>query len=156
MKARTPPIPAALPTAETLLASVLRTDRAATPDARKRLIREAVLARNIRHANVVAVYDVGEDAGQPYMAMEHLGGRSLRSWMRERLLQRGALLLRHLVEMRNRRKGFRSALVLPIGLLELPVHPVNLTAHALRRSRPFRLGMVGHPGRRFPKWRVMR
>lgn len=71
-------------TADTPVAlKLLKTDRLVTPEARKRLIREALLTRNIRHPNIVAVYDVGEDNGQPYIAMEHLPGRSLRSWMSE-------------------------------------------------------------------------
>jgi TPR repeat protein len=71
-------------TAETEVAlKLLRTDRLVTPGARKSLIREALLARNIRHPNIVAVYDVGDDDGQPYIAMEHLPGRSLRAWIRE-------------------------------------------------------------------------
>jgi serine/threonine protein kinase len=41
-----------------------------------RLIREGVTSRDIRHPNVVAVYDVGDAGGQPYMSMEFLNGQS--------------------------------------------------------------------------------
>jgi len=64
---------------------LIRADRLAGKDAVKRLIREGVTSRDIRHPNVVAVYDVGDAEGQPYMSMEFLGGQSLRAWNRQRL-----------------------------------------------------------------------
>ncbi len=64
---------------------LIRADRLAGQDAVKRLIREGVTSRDIRHPNVVAVYDVGEADGQPFISMEFLNGRSLRAWNRERM-----------------------------------------------------------------------
>ncbi|MEZ6030826.1 MAG: protein kinase [Hyphomonadaceae bacterium] len=64
---------------------LIRADRLAGKDAVNRLIREGVTSRDIRHPNVVAVYDVGEVDGNPYMSMEFLSGQSLRSWNRKRL-----------------------------------------------------------------------
>lgn len=49
------------------------------PEARARLIREARAAAQLDHPNVVSVYDVGEVEGSPYIAMELVPGRSLRS-----------------------------------------------------------------------------
>jgi serine/threonine-protein kinase len=49
------------------------------PEARARLVREARAAAQLDHPNVVAVYDVGEVEGSPYIAMELVPGRSLRS-----------------------------------------------------------------------------
>lgn len=70
---------------------LIRADRLAGKDAVKRLIREGVTSRDIRHPNVVAVYDVGDAGGQPYMSMEFLGGQSLRAWNRKRLQSLGLL-----------------------------------------------------------------
>jgi serine/threonine protein kinase len=64
---------------------LIRADRLAGKDAVSRLIREGVTSRDIRHPNVVAVYDVGEVGGDPYMSMEFLAGQSLRGWNRKRL-----------------------------------------------------------------------
>src|SRR5579871_4341428 len=64
---------------------LIRADRLAGKEAVKRLIREGVTSRDIRHPNVVAVYDVGEADAQPYMSMEFLEGRSLRAWNRQRM-----------------------------------------------------------------------
>jgi serine/threonine protein kinase len=49
----------------------------------KRLLAEGLTAREIRHPNVVAVYDVTVADGQPYFTMEHVRGRTLRSWLTE-------------------------------------------------------------------------
>ncbi len=64
---------------------LIRADRLAGKDAVNRLIREGITSRDIRHPNVVAVYDVGEVDGHPYMSMEFLSGQSLRAWNRRRL-----------------------------------------------------------------------
>ncbi len=73
-------------TSKQIALKLIRADRlAGGRDAVDRLIREGVTSRDIRHPNVVAVYDVGEADGQPYMSMEFLGGQSLRAWTRQRL-----------------------------------------------------------------------
>ena len=64
---------------------LIRGDRLAGKDAVKRLVREGVLARDIRHNNVVAVYDVGEVKGLPFLTMELLEGGSLRAWMQKQM-----------------------------------------------------------------------
>jgi len=66
---------------------LIRGDRLAGKDAVKRLVREGVLARDIRHNNVVAVYDVGEVKGLPFLTMELLEGGSLRAWMQKQMRQ---------------------------------------------------------------------
>jgi len=44
---------------------------------RKRFEREAKLAARLRHPNIAAVYEVGEDKGRDYIAMEFVDGVSL-------------------------------------------------------------------------------
>ena len=52
--------------------------------ARGRLVQEARAAGRLRHPNIVTIFDAGEHAGAPYIAMEHLGGETLRSLIRQR------------------------------------------------------------------------
>jgi serine/threonine-protein kinase len=46
---------------------------------RRRFLREARSAGRIAHPNVVTIYDVGEAEGTPFIAMEYVEGRTLRS-----------------------------------------------------------------------------
>jgi len=53
-------------------------DRVASGDASARLVREARAAAALDHPNAVAVFDVGEADGVPYIVMELVEGRTLR------------------------------------------------------------------------------
>src|SRR4029079_18789053 len=56
--------------------------------ARDHLLREARNAAALNHPNICTVYEVGEASGQAFIAMEYVGGRSLRDRIDE-----GALTL---------------------------------------------------------------
>lgn len=47
---------------------------------RQRTLREAKALARVSHPRVVSVYEVGESAGQVYLAMEFVDGTTLRSW----------------------------------------------------------------------------
>src|SRR5262245_40859650 len=49
----------------------------ASESARKRFLREAQAAAAINHDNIVQIYQVGEDRGVPFIAMQFLEGESL-------------------------------------------------------------------------------
>ncbi|MAN45957.1 MAG: protein kinase [Alphaproteobacteria bacterium] len=80
---------------QTVALKLIRSDRLGGETAVKRLISEGVTARNVRHPNVVAVYDVGDAHGQPYVSMEYLQGQSLRGWHRKKIQAREDIPLRH-------------------------------------------------------------
>ena len=44
---------------------------------RRRFLREARLAARLAHPNVVRIFDVGEDDGRPFIAMEYVDGKTL-------------------------------------------------------------------------------
>src|SRR5262252_2592971 len=50
----------------------------ADSETKARFLLEARTASNIRHENIISVYDFGEEQGRPYMVMEFLEGESLR------------------------------------------------------------------------------
>ena len=50
---------------------------AVSESARQRFVREAQAAAAIRHDHIVSVYQVGEDRGVPYLAMEFLEGEPI-------------------------------------------------------------------------------
>ena len=65
---------------------VLRPDRVVSQDFVLRFLREAKAIGRISHANIVTVYDVGQDHGTIYIAMEFLEGRPLNEVIKGRTL----------------------------------------------------------------------
>jgi hypothetical protein len=55
----------------------LRPLLAAWPEARKRFLREARAVAGLNHEHIVAIYQVGEEGGLPYLAMPLLDGSNL-------------------------------------------------------------------------------
>jgi hypothetical protein len=53
------------------------------PEVRSRFLREARAAGKLSHPGIVVVFDVGEEGGVAYIAMELLQGRSLREMLRD-------------------------------------------------------------------------
>ena len=57
------------------------------PELLKRFYREAQAAGGLQHPNIVTIYELGEESGTPYIAMEYLEGESL-----ERIISRQTVL----------------------------------------------------------------
>ncbi len=69
-----------------LALKVLRSDRITSPAFVDRFFKEAKAVGRLSHPNIVTVYDIGEDHGSIYIAMEFLQGVSLKELLgRERL-----------------------------------------------------------------------
>lgn len=66
---------------------LLPVERARIPETeqrRERFRREARAAGTLAHSNIVAVHDVGEEAGREFLVMEFIEGQSLDDLLRER------------------------------------------------------------------------
>ncbi len=100
---------------------VLRPELAADAGARERFLREARLAAALDHENVVAVYQVGEEAGIPFLAMQWLRGMSL-----EEVLRRTGRLEVPAVLRLGRQISLGLAAAHAHGLLHRDVKPANL------------------------------
>jgi CHASE2 domain-containing sensor protein len=51
---------------------------------KERLVREAKAAGKLSHPNIVTIYDVGEEEGLQYIAMEYLSGYTLESFIKKK------------------------------------------------------------------------
>jgi len=63
---------------------VLAEHMADTPSFHDRFLREAKLAAQLSHPNVVQVFDVGEDNGRPFIVMECVQGSTLADELKQR------------------------------------------------------------------------
>lgn len=62
---------------------ILRQDRTSTETFVRRFLKEAKVIGRLSHPNIVTIYDMGEEQGTIYIAMEFLEGRSLSDVLRE-------------------------------------------------------------------------
>ncbi len=100
---------------------------AALPEARQRFLREAKATAKIKNDNVIAIYQVGEDNGVPFLAMEYLRGESLEGWLRRGKPLSAGQLLRM---ARDVTRGLAAAH--EKGLVHRDIKPANLWLEAPR------------------------
>jgi serine/threonine protein kinase len=125
---------------------------AANPIAWERFLREARAAANVKSDHVVTIYDVGEEAGTPFIAMECLQGKPLDDYLRARGIPTVAQAVRI-----GREVAAGLAAAHAMGLIHRDVKPGNLWLEAPRgRVKILDFGLarqllddapLTHPGR---------
>jgi Leucine-rich repeat (LRR) protein/tRNA A-37 threonylcarbamoyl transferase component Bud32 len=106
---------------------------------RKRFLREAQVAASIKHDHIVTVYQVGEDRGVLFLAMELLEGTSLDDWLKGGRQPTLAEVLRI-----GRETALGLAAAHARGLIHRDVKPANLWLETL----------PGEPGGSSPRYRI--
>ncbi|HEY6122532.1 MAG TPA: UvrD-helicase domain-containing protein [Pyrinomonadaceae bacterium] len=66
---------------------LLPAEYVAQQDRRRRFMQEARAASALNHPHILTIYEVGEDDGRPYIAMEYIEGETVRQKIRSRPLQ---------------------------------------------------------------------
>jgi tRNA A-37 threonylcarbamoyl transferase component Bud32 len=116
---------------------VLDRAAAANPLRRRRFEREAQLAGAVSHPNVVAVFDVDEWEGLPYVVSERLEGETLRERLRG-----GALAVGSAVDLGAQIAQGLAALH-QRGIVHRDIKPENLFVTADGRLKILDLGLAG-------------
>jgi serine/threonine-protein kinase len=101
---------------------VIRDEIASEPEFRERFMREAKLAASVDHPHVVTVYDVGDDGGRLYLAMQWIDGIDLR----QQLDKSGRLSPKRAVSIGTQLAGALDAVHGVSGLVHRDVKPANV------------------------------
>jgi|GEM_PF-2962520 len=101
---------------------VIREEIATEPEYRERFMREAKLAASVDHPHVVTVYDVGDEDGVLYLAMQWIDGTDLR----QLLDSSGRLTPKRATTIGAQMGGALDALHGVSGLVHRDVKPANV------------------------------
>src|SRR5215204_3511598 len=71
----------------TVALKLLPSEYVSQQDRRRRFFQEARAASALTHPHILTVYEVGEDDGKPYIAMEFIEGQTLRQKIASGALQ---------------------------------------------------------------------
>jgi serine/threonine protein kinase len=105
----------------------MRPALAASVGARQRFLREARAVAALEHDHIVPIYQVGEERGVPYLAMQRLEGESLA----DRLLREGKLGLGDVLRIGKEIANGLSA-AHQRGLIHRDIKPANVWLEAER------------------------
>jgi eukaryotic-like serine/threonine-protein kinase len=85
---------------------------------------EAMTAGNLHHKNIVTIYEFGEDAGAPFLAMEYLDGVDLQQIIGDQSQRESLTLLEKLEIMSEAAQGLQCAH--ENGVIHRDVKPANI------------------------------
>jgi serine/threonine protein kinase len=121
----------------TIALKILREDRVTSEDFVKRFLKEAMAIGRLSHANIVTIYDVGQDHGTIYLAMEYLEGRPFNDIIRESTLNPTeiAMLAIQLAESLDyaHKKGIVHRDIKPSNIMLTPDNQVKITDFGIAR-----------------------
>lgn len=130
----------------TVALKVLRPDFAVDEEARARFFREARAAAALKHDNIVTIYQVGEDQAIPFLAMEHLEGKTLEDWLRP---DRRANVTQTISIGKQIARGLSAAH--EAGVVHRDIKPANIWLEPKGRVKILDFGIAHHATATDPK-----
>jgi serine/threonine protein kinase len=92
----------------------------------ERFYREAQFTANLRHANIVVVYDLGDFEGRPYLVMEYLDGQSLEAMRATKTIT----MLQKISYVRQTCNGLEYAHSRQPSIIHRDIKPANIVVLA--------------------------
>jgi WD40 repeat protein/tRNA A-37 threonylcarbamoyl transferase component Bud32 len=110
--------------------------RLASDDERHRFLREAEAVARLHHPHIIVLYEAGEIAGQPFLAMEYMAGRTLAEAFAENTLppRRAAECLKKVAEAIHYAHGQ--------GVLHRDLKPANVALASNFEPRVMDFGLA--------------
>ena len=115
---------------------VLPPDATADPDRHRRFVREAQAASALNHPNIVTIYEIGEDAGTTFIAMELVEGTPL-----DRVLREGPLPVAIALDYATQAAGALEA-AHTRGIVHRDIKPANIVITADGRVKVLDFGLA--------------
>jgi serine/threonine protein kinase/regulation of enolase protein 1 (concanavalin A-like superfamily) len=117
---------------------VIRPELAGSTQAAQRFLLEARAMASLKHDHIVTIYQVGQERGVPFLAMEYLQGMSLFRW-----LERGRTPSLDLVLRLGREMAAGLAAAHNRGLIHRDIKPANIWLEApIGRVKILDFGLV--------------
>ena len=104
----------------------------------RRFLREARLASTINHPNVTHVYEVGEESGVHFIAMEYVEGKTL-----QEILKEGPLENSELIRI-ARQAGEALQTAHAAGIIHRDVKPANIMLDSRDQVKVLDFGLAKH------------
>jgi serine/threonine protein kinase/regulation of enolase protein 1 (concanavalin A-like superfamily) len=120
---------------------VIRPELVGIPQVAQRFLREARAMAALKHDHIVTIYQVGQQRGAPYLAMEYLRGMSLHRWLERGHKPSVDLVLRLGRELAAgltaaHRRGLIHRDIKPANIwLEAPIGRVKILDFGLARTQ---------------------